>query len=368
MTHMSQKNIIINQTNNLFMHNILIHKDCTIIQALDKLNNLNDLNDFSGLILFVTDDNNSLVGSLTDGDIRRYLVTDGNLNVKVNDVCNRNHNFEYESSDFIDLSLYRNKEIKILPIVDKQNRLLRIIDLKKTKAVLPIECMIMAGGRGQRLSPLTDEIPKPMLMLGGKPIIEYNIDKLISYGVKKIYISVKYLGQQIVDYFGDGSKKGIKIEYVWEEKALGTAGALSLVKNFNSDHILMMNSDLFTDINFEELYLKIINNQADMVVATIPYSVNIPYAIMDIQNQLVNGFKEKPKHTYYANAGIYLFKKEIIESIPKNSFYNATDLMESVINNNKKLIHNSITGYWVDIGQPDDYNKAKEIIKHIYTN
>lgn len=349
------------------MKKIQIHKDSSIIEALEKLNKLNNLNEISQLILFVTNDNNSIIGSLTDGDIRRSLVTDGNLNVKVNDVCNRNYNFEYESSDFMNLSLYRNKEIKTLPILDKQNRLLRIIDLKKTKAVLPIECMIMAGGRGQRLSPLTNEIPKPMLLLGGKPIIEYNIDKLISYGVKKIYISVKYLGQQIIDYFGDGSKKGIKIEYIWEEKALGTAGALSLVKNFNSDHILMMNSDLFTDINFEKLYLKIINNQAEMVVATIPYSVNVPYAIMETENQLVNGFKEKPKHTYYANAGIYLFKKEIIRRIPKNSFYNATDLMESVINNSGKLIHNPITGYWVDIGQPDDYKKAKEIIKHINT-
>ena len=132
----------------------------------------------------------------------------------------------------------------------KKKNSYEIIDLEKTKSVLPLECMIMAGGRGKRLSPLTDTIPKPMLPLGDKPIIEHNIDRLIAYGIKKIYISVKYLGEQIQEYFGDGSSKGIEIEYIWEDKPLGTAGALSLVEQFETNHILLMNSDLIYQCRF----------------------------------------------------------------------------------------------------------------------
>ena len=344
------------------MQNILIHKDNSILQALDKLNSIRNV---SRLILFVNDDNNSIIGTLTDGDIRRSLVMYGDLNKKVVDACNKDYIFEFDNQNFINLQSHRDKDINILPILDSHKKLLRIIDLDRTKAILPLECMIMAGGRGKRLSPLTDNVPKPMLLIGDKPILEYNIDRLISFGIKKIFISIKYLGQQIVDYFGDGSSKGIKIEYIWEDEALGTAGALSLVSNFSTNHIILMNSDLFTDVNFEDLYLKIMNNQADMVVATIPYSVDIPYAIMDFENELVTGFKEKPKFTYYANAGIYLFKTELVHSIPKNRFYNATDLMESVIFNKGKLKQSPLSGYWVDIGKPDDYNKAKEISKRI---
>jgi dTDP-glucose pyrophosphorylase len=344
------------------MQNLLIHKDNTILQALEKLNTIRDV---SRLMLFVNDDNNSIIGSLTDGDIRRSLLNHADVYKKVGEVCFRDFVFEYDKKGFLDLKSYRKNDIKILPILDQQKRFLRILDLDKMKAVLPIECVIMAGGRGKRLSPLTDTIPKPMLLLGGKPIIEHNIDKLISFGIKKIYISVKYLGQQIVDYFGDGKSKGIEIEYVWEDDSLGTAGALSLINNFKTDHILLMNSDLFSDANIEELYIKLIQKNADMIVATIPYSVDIPYAIMELDNDLITSFKEKPKLTYSANAGVYLFKREMINLIPKNIFYNATDWIDAIISTNGKLTHNLITGYWIDIGQPADYNKAKEIIKHI---
>ena len=344
------------------MQNILIHKDNTIIQALDKLNAIRDV---SRLILFVYDDNNIVIGSLTDGDVRRSLVKDKDINRKVGKICYRDFVFEYDKKDFLDLKPLRKKNIKILPILDQQKRLLRIVDLEKMKTILPIECVIMAGGRGKRLSPLTDTIPKPMMLLDGKPIIEHNIDKLISFGIKKIYISVKYLGQQIVDYLGDGKAKGIEIEYIWEDEPLGTAGALSLVNYFNTDCILLMNSDLFSDVNFEELYIQLIQKNADMVVATIPYSVDIPYAIMELDNDLITSFKEKPKFTYHANAGIYLFKREMINLIPKNIFYNATDWIDSIISNNGKLIHSPINGYWIDIGKPADYNKAKEIVKHM---
>lgn len=341
---------------------LLINFNATILEALQRLNKLRDI---SRLILFVTDDKEKIIGSLTDGDIRRSLVKDENIHLKVGEICNRNFLYEAEKNGFIDLRSYKKMDIKILPILKEDKSFSKIIDLEKTHSILPLECMLMAGGRGKRLSPLTDTIPKPMLPLGGKPIIEYNIDRLISFGIKKIYISVKYLGEQIEEYFGDGSKKGIEIEYIWEEKALGTAGALSLVNKFETEHILLMNSDLFTNVDFEDLYLDMVRQQADMVVASTEYKVDVPYAVFETNEQQVVNFKEKPSYIYHSNAGIYMFRRELLKKIPNNEFYNITDLMDEIVKDGYKLIHSPIVGYWIDIGSPTDYKQAQEFVKHL---
>jgi len=342
---------------------ILISKSATIVQALIQLSQIQNL---SRLILFVQGDNGEVIGSITDGDIRRSIIKDRDLNKKVVEVCNQSFVYK-ESSDssFYDLEVYRKEDIKVLPLLNEKKELVEIIDLDKVQARLPLECMIMAGGRGKRLSPLTDTIPKPMLLLGDIPIIERNINRLIKFGIKKIFISLKYLGKQIEFYFGDGSEKGIDIEYIWENEPLGTAGALKLVSKFDSDHILLMNSDLLTDVDFESLYLKMLNERADMAVATTEYKVEIPYAILNTDGNQVNSFKEKPTFRYQSNAGIYVLKKSLIDLIPSNTFYDITDLMEQLISNGGKLVYDQIIGYWIDIGMPADYEQAKELIKHI---
>ncbi len=344
------------------IENIIIHKDKTILDALHKLNKIRDV---SRLILFVTDNDGSVLGSLTDGDIRRSLANEADVKKKVGDVCFRNFVFETDKKGFLDLRPYRKRDIKILPILDEEKRMLRIIDLEKTKSVLPLECIIMAGGRGKRLSPLTDKVPKPMLPLGDKPIIEHNIDRLIAFGIQKIYISVKYLGEQIQEYFGDGSKKGISIEYIWEEEFLGTAGALALVDEFKSDHILLMNSDLFTNVDFEDLYLELIKSNADMAVASTEYKVDVPFAVFETKEKKVIDFKEKPSYVYHSNAGIYILNKKLIDKIPKNQFYDITDLMDNLVKEGGKLVHNPIIGFWIDIGKPSDYKQAQEFVKHL---
>lgn len=342
---------------------ILIAKDDTIVEALNRLNTIRNM---SRLILFVQNKKGEIIGSITDGDIRRSIVKDQDLNKRVGEVCNTAFVFEFANGkNYFELEKYRKQDIKILPLLNEKKELVEVLDLDKMISKLPLECMIMAGGRGKRLSPLTDNTPKPMLPLGGKPIIERNIDRLISYGIKKIYISVKYLGEQIEAYFGDGSSKGIEIEYIWEKKSLGTAGALKLVPKYGSNHILLMNSDLLTDVDFEALYLKLLKEEADMAVATTEYKVDIPYAVMDIKGSSVKGFEEKPSYRYQSNAGIYLLKKELIELIPTNSFYDITDLMEQLIAKGGKLVFDPIMGYWIDIGMPKDYEQAKEIIKHL---
>ena len=344
------------------MNDIFINKNKSILQALKKLNALRDV---SRLILFVTNNDGSVLGSLTDGDIRRSLAIEHDLLRKVGEVCYRNFVFEYDEKEFLDLSFYRKKDIKVLPILDKNKKIVRILDLEKVKSILPLECMIMAGGRGKRLSPLTDNVPKPMLLLDGKPILEHNIDRLIAFGIKKIYISVKYLGEQIEEYFGDGSQKGIIIEYVWEEESLGTAGALALVDEFKSEHVLLMNSDLFTDVDFQDLYLELIKSKADMAVSSTEYKGDVPFVVFETNLIHVIDFKEKLSFIYRSNAGIYIFKKKLISEIPKNKFYDITDLMDNLVKQGGKLIHNPIKGFWIDIGNPSDYIQAQEFIKHL---
>jgi len=346
------------------LKNLTIQSDATIMDALTHLNSLLFKESISRLILFVVDKSNKAIGSLTDGDIRRALVKNQNLQQPVIEICNQNFIFLSESNGFLNLNKFREKDIKMLPILNSNQELIEIIDLEKTQARLPLECVIMAGGRGKRLSPLTDTIPKPMLLLGGKPIIEHNIDRLISFGIKKFYISVKYLGSQIENHFGDGSNKGVQIEYIWEDRPLGTVGALSLVEKFDSENILLMNSDLFTNVDFESLYLELLNNNADIAISSTEYKIDVPYAIFETEGKIIKDFKEKPSFIYQSNAGIYILKKSLVNKIPKNKFYDITDLMEKIVEEGGKLIYNPVKGFWIDIGNPTDYKRAQEFIKH----
>ena len=180
-----------------------------------------------------------------------------------------------------------------------------------------------------------------------------------------VTISINYLGEQIIQHFGNGGNKNISIKYVTEKEKLGTIGSVSLVEKFYHNDILVMNSDLLTNIDLEEFYRKFVKKDAAMSVACIPYTVNIPYAIVETDAESVLSLKEKPNLTFHSNAGIYLIKKEFLNLIPKNSFFNATDMIESIIAHNKKVTYYSVLGYWLDIGKMDDFKKAQEDFKHI---
>lgn len=338
----------------------IIYKNANCLEALHKLND-----EKSSQTLFVLDDNNRLIGTLTDGDIRRGLIKGLDLNCSVHQFSFKNFMFIENYINVSDIKRLKQDGIKILPKLNSVGQIEKVYDLAHLNSILPVHAVIMAGGRGERLRPLTDQTPKPMLPLGSKPILEHNIDRLISFGIETITIAVRYLADQIIDYFGNGSSKGITIDYIYEEAPLGTIGALSLIKNLKQESVLILNSDIFSNINFEDLFLAFESSNADMAVASIPYSVDIPYAIMELNGNTIKSFKEKPKNTYYANAGIYIIKKEIIALIPNGVFFNATDLMDSIISNSGKLVHSPITGFWIDIGKHDDYIKAKEVIKHL---
>ena len=217
----------------------------------------------------------------------------------------------------------------------------------------------MAGGKGNRLRPFTDITPKPLLKVGDTPILERNIDRLAMYGIDDITISLNYLGEQIESHFGDGSAKGISLKYVWEKDPLGTIGAVGLINHFVNDYILIMNSDLLTNIDFETFFIDFINSKADMSILSIPYKVDIPYAVFETKKDKISSLKEKPTYSYFTNGGIYLMKKEVLKYIPKNKFYNATDLIEELIRKKKYTKTYPLVGYWLDIGNHDDYKKAQ---------
>jgi dTDP-glucose pyrophosphorylase len=337
----------------------IINQDAPIKKALSQLNKLPKT-----LTLFVLNDNEQLTGTLTDGDIRRGFLKGRTLDDQVWQFVTSDFHYLENGIDVHKVKLLKSQGIRLLPVLDNNKNIIKVYDLHKMHSILPLDAVIMAGGRGERLKPLTDSIPKPMLKLGEKPLIEHNIDRLISFGIENIYISVNYLKEQIIDYFGDGNDKGVNIKYIEEENPLGTAGALSLVENFKND-ILLANADLFTNIDYEDLYLAFLNNKADMAIASLPYIVNVPYAILEEKEGNITNFKEKPSNTHYANAGIYIIKKELVKEIPKNKFYNTTDLMQKSIDLNKRILHNPIIGYWIDIGQHEDLNRAREIVKHI---
>ena len=335
--------------------------DTSISTAFKILNNLS-----SDAILFLVENNNKLVGSLTDGDLRRGFINGLGLNDHLSKFMNSSPKYILIGDyDFSKIKLEREKLFLVFPIVNEKMQIVDIVNFKYQKSYLPIDALIMAGGRGERLRPLTDTIPKPLLIVGDKPIIEHNIDRLKVFGIDDIWISINYLGDQLVNYFRDGSDKSLNINYVKEENALGTAGALSLIDNFSKDYVLLMNSDLLTNIDFEDFYIFFQENDADFAVACIPYQVNIPYAVMEAENKFVTGFKEKPTYTHYSNAGIYLMKKEIVKKIPKGKKYDATDLMQELITGGLRVVAYPLVDYWLDIGKHEDFKKAQIDISRI---
>ena len=338
-----------------------IQQDQPLRLALDKLNNVPE-----NLTIFVLNENGQLVGTLTDGDVRRGLLNGNDLDSPVSRFMHTSfRSLRHDQFTLAAIMELREKRIKMVPMLDSNQRIVRLADLAQLRSLLPLNVLIMAGGRGERLRPLTDNLPKPMLKVGDKPLLEHNVDHLIKYGLSHLHISINYLGNKIMDYFGDGSSKGISIEYVQETKRLGTLGALSMIDNLAHDHVLVMNADVLTNIDLEDFFLEYEKQQADMAVASIPYKVNMPFAVLQTEQNRVLSFHEKPEYTYYTNAGIYLINKKLKSRIPHESVYDATDLMDNLLANDEKIIQYPIHGFWMDLGRKEDFDKAQEEIKHI---
>lgn len=339
----------------------LILSGSEIRSALVRLNTLS-----KDAILFVVDLDSKLIGALTDGDVRRGLINGISIDMPIDEIIQVNPRFIRKGDrDIKKVIELRESNFRLIPVVDKNNRVVNVINFGEVRSYLPVDAVIMAGGRGQRLSPLTDGIPKPLLKVGIFPIIEHNVNRLSLYGIDDFWISLRYLGEQIESHFGDGHNRNINIQYVWEAEPLGTIGAVSKIDNFQHEYVLVTNSDILTNLDYEHFFLEFLKNDCDLGVVTIPYKVNVPYAVLEtIEGNVVN-LVEKPTYTYYSNGGIYLIKREILNLLPKNDFFNTTDLIEKLISEGKKVFSYPLIGYWLDIGSAEDYRRAQEDINFI---
>ena len=344
------------------MENKIIFKRETVLEALKRLDIITD----KSQTLFVIDSDNRMLGTLTDGDIRRYLIAGGNLSDAVNNAMHTNFSFikEGDRNHVALLRDLKNRDITLVPSLDDARRIVNIYDLTNYKSHLPIDAVLMAGGKGERLRPLTETTPKPLIKVGDKCIIDYNIDNLIAYGVKHLNVTVNYLGEQLEEHFAE-PRNGVQVRTFREPKFLGTIGSIKFVDAFYNDYILVMNSDLFTDIDFEDFFLHFREHDAEMSVAAVPYNVSIPFGILDLDGRNIKGLLEKPKYNYYANAGIYIMKKSALVEIPEDTFFNATDLIEKLIAQGKTVIRYPLNGTWIDIGQHADLAKARDFVKHM---
>lgn len=339
----------------------IVNSSESIVNALKRLNNF-DKED--SLTLFV-EENSTIVGSLTDGDIRRALVNGITIDANVGSVAHRSFVYlKVGTCDVKQIHIAKEKGIELLPVLNDQMQIVDVVNFKKQKSYLPIDAVLMAGGKGERLRPLTENTPKPLLKVGDKCIIDYNIDRLISYGIQHLSVTVNYLKEQLEEHFAE-PRNNVMVKTVCEPKFLGTIGSIKYVENFYNDAILLMNSDLLTNIDYEDFFLHFKEHDADMSIAAVPYTISVPYGIFELDGRNVKGILEKPTYNYYANAGIYLIKRKLLDLIPEGEFFNATDFMDLLIKNGYNVIRFPLNGTWIDIGSPQEYQKAKELVKHI---
>ncbi len=332
------------------------------MEALGRLNELSG----NSMTLFVVNGDGVMLGTLTDGDIRRGLLDGLSLEASAKEAVMGNFKALRSSDSDRQVALlksYREKGITLVPCLNADGHIEDIIDLKCTRNRLPISAVLMAGGKGERLRPLTLTRPKPLLEIEGKAIIDYNIEALAMVGIDDITVTTRYLAEQIAEHFKH-PVAGVQVKCVEETSPLGTIGSAALVERPEQGDTLVMNSDLLTSISFEDLYLRHSETGADITIAVVSYQVTVPFAILDLDGDCVTGLKEKPLYSYYANAGIYIFSNKVLATLPADERTDATDLIEQTIAAGGKVTYYPIKGTWIDVGSPTDFKQASELMKH----
>lgn len=340
--------------------NFILTPDSTfesMIQALDE----------SGEgFLPIVDDSNVLIGVVTDGDIRRAFL---NKQTNVQEIINKNPKTANEKINYEQaLSILKKSHLRHLPIVDENNKLIKVVKLDNWEEyVRPNKVVIMAGGLGSRLGELTKELPKPMLPLGNKPILENLILSFKNQGYNDFIISVNYKAEVIKNYFKDGSNLGVNIEYIQETERKGTAGAISLIKSEIKHPFFVINGDILTTINYTELLDNHLEKEAMATMCVAKKNYAIQYGVVEFNEEnCITDLKEKPRYHFHINAGIYVLNPEAISYIPRNEFFDMPSLFEILNNDDKKTIAYPIEDYWLDIGLKDDYYRAVNDASGLY--
>jgi dTDP-glucose pyrophosphorylase/predicted transcriptional regulator len=312
-------------------------------------------------IALVVDEKGHLLGTVTDGDVRRGILSGFSLDSAVAQIMHTNF-----SSCSIDdarekvLAMMTNKSLHQLPVINHNGCLVGIHTIDSLMASTTKEniVLLMAGGLGSRLKPLTDNCPKPLLRVGGKPILESIIESFIEQGFRKFYISINYKGEMIEEYFGNGSDLGVQINYIRESKRLGTAGSLRLLPETDTQPIIVMNGDILTKVDFRNLLDFHTSQKADATLCIREYQFEVPYGVVSIEGNRFKEIKEKPKERFYINAGLYVLNPDLMNYIPENTYFDMPELFQTLATANRGTAVYPIREHWMDIGHMDDYERA----------
>lgn len=312
-------------------------------------------------IALVADAEERLLGTVTDGDVRRGLLAGRGLEIGVTEIMNRAPKTVPPEVDRRDaLRMMNQLGILHLPIVDAGGRL---IGLHVLSELLENErrdnwVVLMAGGEGRRLHPITRDIPKPMIPVGGRPILETILNAFLEYGFHKFFISLNYRGEQIRDYFGDGQRWGAEITYLQETDKRGTAGCLSLLPEVPDKPLFVMNGDLLTKVNFQSLLDFHVGNRATATMCVREYAVEVPFGVVEIEDSRIIGIEEKPVSKYFINSGIYVLDPDCLNTVPRSGVFDMTTLFGKMIENQRKIGSFPIFEYWMDVGRLTDLERA----------
>ncbi len=349
------------------MKNLLIYKDASIKKALELIKK----SGVKGLV--VINKNNQLIGSISDGDIRKAILKGTKLKNKILNIFNKKPHYlinkKYNQKKLNDL--FYKKNFTIIPIIDEFKKVKKIITIKtikkkrspaklnKNTLLKNIPCIIMAGGKGTRLEPFTDILPKPLIPVNKKPVIEHIIKNFENYGVKKFILSINYKAQILKAYFNE-LKPSYKLKFIYENKPLGTIGSLSKIKKSEAKNFFITNCDTISSINLISMYKFHLQNNYDLTILASSKKHQIPYGVCYARkNSDLIEIKEKPKFDFLVNAGLYLAKNSILNFVPKNKRYDFTDLVKILKSKNKKVgIFTVYENNWLDVGQWDEFKKT----------
>lgn len=325
------------------------------------IDTMKNIDDSAAQIALVVDEQHQLLGTVTDGDIRRGILKGISLEDQVIKIMNRNPiTVQKGTSKQAIQKLFREKKLRHLPILNENKQVIDVIyanDMFDTTS-LDNWVVLMAGGLGMRLRPLTENIPKPMLKVGPKPILQTILESFIEYGFRNYYFSVNYKREVIKEYFGNGLQWGVNINYLDEDRRLGTAGALSLFEDMPNKPIIVMNGDILTKVNFQNLLQFHEENCSIATMCVREYQYQIPYGVVKIEGSTLCAIEEKPTERYFVNAGIYVLNPEALKLIPKNEYFDMPSLFEKLIKQNQKTSVFPIREYWLDIGKIPDFERA----------
>lgn len=341
------------------MHDIAqcsVRAEATLRDALLAL-------DASGLeIALAVDQEGRLIGTLTDGDIRRALLGGHTLDDALGRFINRGFDAVEEGTSRASvLDIMQAKRVKAIPVIDAEGRLRGLHTLHDIlgRTERPNCAMIMVGGRGERLRPLTDTIPKPMLRVAGRPILERIVLHLVGFGIRRIFLSVNYKAEVIEIHFGDGSAFGCNIEYLKEAVPLGTGGALSLLPAVPSDPLLVLNGDLLTQLDVGQMLAFHGSAGHKVTVGVHEYRHTVPFGVVELQGERIVAVREKPTQSWQVNAGIYILEPDLLARIPKDTYFPLPALVEECLDRGEAVGAFRVEEDWIDVGRHQELRRAR---------